>query len=287
MGYIEPTSDVVDAIYKTTFMNEPVYEIRGEHLPYCSTHTTKHGRFVDHTDGYDATLEGLAGIFPHAYITESLYASIQKYELRAVFDNVIGIIQDDFYYQYFWFLNPYGEAVYCFAQKPDAVIRPVPPLSICEGVLCDDKCIGYDLWSTVCYDDVCIDDTLLEHDSPECGYVPHICNEGEKRSPETCWNGSTIHNEICVSNTWVPSEETCSIDPCEGVVCDPACNEYDMWSKVCSYGVCVDESIIEPNSPDCGYVPPDEEYWYDPIADNCGYFLLFVIAGIAINEIAK
>jgi hypothetical protein len=285
MGYIEPTSMVVEDIYKATHINKPVYEIRGENLPYCSPHIDKHGNFIDRT--YDVTLEGLNALFKPAYITESLYASITKYELRAIFDNVLGIIQDDFYHHYFWFVNYYGESIYCFAQKPDAAIRPVPPLAICEGVLCEDKCIGYDSWSTVCDDDVCIDDTLLETNSPDCGYVPHICDEGEKRSPETCWDGSTIHNDVCVSNTWVPSGETCSIDPCEGVVCDPTCNEYDLWSQICSDGVCIDDSIIETNSPDCGYIPPDDPGWYDTIADYWGYIFLLIAAGATIDHLSE
>ena len=31
----------------------------------------------------------------------------------------------------------------------------------------------------------------------------------------------------------------------------------------------------------------DEHEWYDVFVDNAGYFLLFAIAGVAINEIAK
>ena len=32
---------------------------------------------------------------------------------------------------------------------------------------------------------------------------------------------------------------------------------------------------------------PDESEWYDVFVDNAGYILLFVVAGVAINEIAK
>jgi len=42
------------------------------------------------------------------------------------------------------------------------------------------------------------------------------CNEGEKRNPETCWDGSVIHKEVCKNNTWVPSGETCPPEPAAG-----------------------------------------------------------------------
>ena len=40
-----------------------------------------------------------------------------------------------------------------------------------------------------------------------------VCTEGEKRNPKTCWDGTTIHGEVCRNNAWVPSGETCPPKP--------------------------------------------------------------------------
>ena len=77
------------------------------------------------------------------------------------------------------------------------------------------------------------------------------------------------------------------IDLCEGVICPDICDVNDLWSQVCVDGVCVQDTLIEQNSPTCGYLEDDDEEWYEVFVDNAGYFLLFVIAGVAINEIAK
>jgi hypothetical protein len=77
------------------------------------------------------------------------------------------------------------------------------------------------------------------------------------------------------------------IDLCEGVTCTDTCVGSDLWSQVCVDGVCAQDVLIEQNSPVCGYVLPGDEEWYDVFVDNAGYFLLFAVAGLAINEIAK
>ena len=77
------------------------------------------------------------------------------------------------------------------------------------------------------------------------------------------------------------------VDPCEGIICNDECYGYDLYSQICVDGVCVQDAIIESNSPTCNYVPPGEEEWYDVFVDNAGYFLLFAVAGVAINEMAK
>jgi len=43
-----------------------------------------------------------------------------------------------------------------------------------------------------------------------------VCNEGEKRNPKTCWDGTTIHAEVCRNNAWVPSGEICPPEPAAG-----------------------------------------------------------------------
>jgi len=43
-----------------------------------------------------------------------------------------------------------------------------------------------------------------------------VCTEGEKRNPKTCWDGSKIHEQLCMGNKWVPSGETCPPEPATG-----------------------------------------------------------------------
>lgn len=38
----------------------------------------------------------------------------------------------------------------------------------CEGVVCEDTCVGFDLWSQKCLDGICIEDVLLEADAAIC-----------------------------------------------------------------------------------------------------------------------
>jgi len=72
-----------------------------------------------------------------------------------------------------------------------------------------------------------------------------VCTEGAKRSPETCWNGSVIHKEICRGNAWVPSGETCPTKP----ECSPGDKKAGY---VCKNGKwqAVPEPVIEPTAPE-------------------------------------
>lgn len=45
-------------------------------------------------------------------------------------------------------------------------------------------------------------------------------------------------------------------DPCDSVVCEDKCYDYDLYNMVCEEGTCVDGSLIESNSSACGYIPP-------------------------------
>lgn len=126
----------------------------------------------------------------------------------------------------------------------------------CEGVICTPECVGHDLHETSCDEGVCVPGAIIEADTPDCGFV---CHEGETRNPETCFDGTEIDNERCVNNEWVPSGEACPIDPCAGVVCDPACVGTHLYETSCVDGVCVPGAVIEPHSPGCGYVPPEPE----------------------------
>jgi len=48
---------------------------------------------------------------------------------------------------------------------------------------------------------------------PGCYTPPRVCNEGEKRNPETCYDGSVIHKEVCRGNKWVSTGEACPTCP--------------------------------------------------------------------------
>jgi hypothetical protein len=72
--------------------------------------------------------------------------------------------------------------------------------------------------------------------------APFVCAEGEVRSPETCWDDTTIHGEVCRDNTWVPSGATCPPKP--------ECTEGDKKpGHVCSGGKWV--PVGTPPAPEC------------------------------------
>ena len=47
------------------------------------------------------------------------------------------------------------------------------------------------------------------------------------------------------------------VDPCEGVSCAPVCVGDDRYTQVCDDGLCIRGTLIEANSIECGYVPPE------------------------------
>ena len=98
----------------------------------------------------------------------------------------------------------------------------------CDGVVCDNICDGYDLWSQKCNPatGICEPYNLIEQNSTTCGYVP----------PD---------------------------DPCEGVVCPIICVGDDMWSQRCdpATGQCELYELIEQDSINCKIpdkIPTDE-----------------------------
>ena len=102
----------------------------------------------------------------------------------------------------------------------DAII-PFPDLDPCAGVTCKPVCVGVDRYATVCKEGKCVRGALIEKNSAVCGYVKPVCTEGDKRSPETCWNGTIIHKEVCSGNKWVPTGAICPTKP------KPECTEGD------------------------------------------------------------
>lgn len=55
---------------------------------------------------------------------------------------------------------------------------PPPPIDLCEDVICDPECFGYDLHETSCDEGICIRGVLMESDSPICGHIPSEADPG-------------------------------------------------------------------------------------------------------------
>jgi len=81
---------------------------------------------------------------------------------------------------------------------------------------------------------------------------PVVCTEGEKRSPETCWNGSVIYKEVCRDNRWASTGEKCPTRPPA-----PECKEGDKKAGyVCSGGKWVPVSTPPSPGPEVPPAPP-------------------------------
>jgi hypothetical protein len=143
---------------------------------------------------------------------------------------------------------------------PVAVV-PVP--DPCAGIVCDPVCIGLDRYSQKCVNGVCVTDALIEANSAQCGYVAPICTEGEKRYPTTCWDGSTIHMQVCRNNAWVLSGEKCPIETPHGEKRNPT----TCWDNSVIYAEKYDATLhiwiptgevcpIEPPAPVTSPTPP-------------------------------
>ena len=147
----------------------------------------------------------------------------------------------------------------------------------CEGVVCDNICDGFDLWSQKCdpATGTCVNDQLLETNSGLCGYdscVGVVCDTicdgfdlwSQKCDPAT---GTCVNDQLLESNTGL-----CGYDPCGGVVCDNICDGYDLWSQKCdpATGTCVNDQLLETNSVECGYGPHE-----GVVEDNIKNLLIF------------
>lgn len=47
-------------------------------------------------------------------------------------------------------------------------------------------------------------------------------------------------------------------DPCKNVTCGTVCVGVNLWEQKCVKGECIDNRVIELNSPQCGYTPCEE-----------------------------
>ena len=122
----------------------------------------------------------------------------------------------------------------------------------CEGVVCNNVCIGKDLWSQKCVDGSCVPDKLIESNSSTCEYDPCegvVCDNvciGKDLWSQKCVGGSCVPDKLIESNS-----VTCGYDPCEGVVCENVCVGNNLYSQKCEDGSCVPDQLIETNSSLC------------------------------------
>ena len=151
----------------------------------------------------------------------------------------------------------------------------------CEGVVCDNVCIGLDLWSRKCVEGDCIPDQLLESNSVTCGYDPCagvVCDNiciGIDLWSQKCVEGDCIPDQLLESNS-----SACDYDPCEGIVCSNICIGKDLWSQICVEGDCIPDQLLESNSVTCelcegvvcGNTCVGDDLWSqscDPDTGNC------------------
>jgi hypothetical protein len=82
-------------------------------------------------------------------------------------------------------------------------ISLTPPPDPCAGVTCPNKCDGYNLYSQKCVNGVCVNDTLIEGNSPTCGYVPPPAKGGvyQLDYPASAKNGEVVTVKAKVVNT--------------------------------------------------------------------------------------
>lgn len=79
-----------------------------------------------------------------------------------------------------------GKWILCAAEHLSNVVQPVvqptpaptparptpPPVDPCKTIVCPAKCFGVDKYGQTCLNGVCVQATLHESNSPDCGYEP-------------------------------------------------------------------------------------------------------------------
>lgn len=96
-------------------------------------------------------------------------------------------------------------------------------------------------------------------------------------------------------NNWsVPYSEgitlVAALDPCEKVVCNNICIDYNLYSQKCMDGECVPVQLLEENSLSCGYIAPEIELPIDePSIDEEEPFdmtkIYGLLAGIGLGAV--
>ena len=117
----------------------------------------------------------------------------------------------------------YLEKVIGTGENTTAYVCITPPDDPCEGVSCENTCVGVDLYSQKCIDGECIADRLIEtNNREECGY-----------------------------------------DPCEGVSCPDYCDEnFNFHISECINGECKDILIETQSIEHCGFALPNNTLKY-------------------------
>ena len=136
------------------------------------------------------------------------------------------------------------------------VITLLEALDPCEGIVCENICIDYNLYSQKCVDGECVPDQLIEENSSSCGYIPPEIEE--------------------------------PIDPCENVICPDYCddiNHIKYTNGHCVNGECIYDTIEE-NSVECGYIPPEIEEPIDEKEEPFDVSKIYgLLAGIGLGAI--
>ena len=182
----------------------------------------------------------------------------------------------------------------CISETFTIKAKTAPPPDLCKGVVCNPDCFGTDLHDTVCNPDtgLCVKGVLIMADSSDCGYVPpdpepdpDLC-DGVVCHPD-CFPPHDLHETVCDEGVcikgvlieadssdcgYVPPDPEPDPDLCDGVVCHPDCfPPHDLHETVCDEGVCIKGVLIEADSSDCGYVPPDPDLRKFKVGDRvCG-----------------
>lgn len=200
-----------------------------------------------------------------AYITEGCYNGLTDGEKAACVSRYAGIVTSSGYYYVYntAYYNHYRLKIESIVKCWSAACYLIRPGLHCEGVVCDDACIGADKYSQACVTEgenagTCTFDELIQANAPGCpGYDPCldvVC--------EPVCDGYDLYETLCVGGVCVKgalieanNREICGYDPCRDVVCVDKCYGVDMWSTVCDEGECLPGALLEPNSEECGYVP--------------------------------
>ena len=206
--------------------NEPIDKVKGLNDVYALPKLIK-------TTGWNNLIVG--ELIPEDFMLQPDSPAIDK-----------GIPIDGMTHDFFGTPIPQGSAPDIGAVEYTDVSDP------CEGVVCDNICIGKDLWSQKCEGGSCVPDQLIESNSVACGYDPCegvVCDNiciGNDLWSQKCVDGSCVPDQLIESNSI-----SCGYDPCEGVVCDNVCIGNDLWSRKCVDGSCVPDQLIESNSTTC------------------------------------
>ena len=111
-------------------------------------------------------------------------------------------------------------------------------------------------WNGTLRIDYCNGDSVIYSRSTVLGVIKQ-CDEGEKRTPSTCWDKSTINAEVCKSGVWTLSGETCPIMPAPGEKRTPS----TCWDGSVIHAEIFDATLMQwlPTGETCPVIPDPGE----------------------------